>query len=175
MTSTARKSAGFICTPLIASLARSSCDRFSILGTFSGFPRAQRCCPVGVHVYRTYNIHLVFFLEPEFAPQINLIPVAILINIIWMTCSTSTRRKKTKCHHIQQKSSARCSQARVLLRAIGVQRSGIPFLVIIGNVLAYRPEFVKSWDSPSNPLNPLIRCCPQNSYIVLVVRQGAGP
>jgi hypothetical protein len=30
--------------------------------------------------------------------------------------------------------------------------------VIIGNVLAYRPESAKSGDSPSNPLNPLIRC-----------------
>jgi hypothetical protein len=30
--------------------------------------------------------------------------------------------------------------------------------VIFGNVLAYRPESLKSCDSPSNPLNPLIRC-----------------
>jgi hypothetical protein len=64
--------------------------------------------------------------------------------------------QKTKCHHIQQKSSARCAKAGnlfnacVLLRAndvrgvhfraIGILRSGIPFLVIIGNVLVYRPE-----------------------------------
>jgi hypothetical protein len=30
--------------------------------------------------------------------------------------------------------------------------------VIFGNVLAYRPDSVKTCDSPSNLLNPLIRC-----------------
>jgi hypothetical protein len=93
-----------------------------------------------------------------------------------MTASgPKTRAKnKTSSHSTTvAPNQEKITNARVLLRANdvrGVQTctdeigdfraiDGNSILdVIIGNVLAYRPESVKSCESPSNPLNPLIRC-----------------
>jgi hypothetical protein len=87
-----------------------------------------------------------------------------------------TKKKKsshsTKEQHPKQE---KITNARVLLRANDVRGvlmksvtftplmsevgNSIPDIIIgNGNVLAYRPESIKSCDSLSNPLNPLIRC-----------------